>query len=193
MGALDSAVRSGRATYAGISSYGPETSRRAIGILRDLGTPCVVNQVSYSMLNRWIEPDLLPLLHESGVGCVGFSPLAQGLLTSKYLDGIPDDARAATPGPLRPEFLSAPNLERVRALQHIAQRRDQSLAQLAIQWSIRDPRLSTVIVGARTLRQLDDSLDSLDGTELTANDLDEIDRFAVDGHLDLWEASSQAH
>ena len=189
MGALDTAVRSGRAIYAGISSYGPESTRRAVEILTDLGTPCVVNQVSYSMLNRWIEDDLLSVLDEAGVGCVGFSPLAQGLLTSKYLDGIPDGTRASAPGPLRPEFLSDENLGRVRALAAIATARGQSLAQLAIQWSLRDPRVSTVIAGARTVAQLDETLDALDGPALTADELDEIDRHAVDGAVDLWAAS----
>ncbi|CAN5837126.1 L-glyceraldehyde 3-phosphate reductase [soil metagenome] len=192
MGALDTAVRSGRATYVGISSYGPEATARAVQILADLGTRCVVNQVSYSMLNRWIEPELLPQLEAAGVGCVGFSPLAQGLLTSKYLDGVPDGTRAATPGPLRPEFLSDDNLERVRALNGIAEQRGQSLAQLAIQWSLRDPQLTAVVAGARTVRQLDDTLDALDAPELTDVELAEIDRFAVDGELNLWAASSRA-
>lgn len=192
MGALDTAVRSGRAIYVGISSYGPEATARAVQILADLGTPCVVTQVSYSMLNRWIEPELLPQLETAGVGCVGFSPLAQGLLTSKYLNGVPAGTRAATPGPLRPEFLSDANLERVRSLNDIAERRGQSLAQMAIQWSLRDPRLTTVVAGARTVRQLDDTLDALEASELTDGELAEIDRYAVDGDLNLWAASSRA-
>ncbi|MEX2627770.1 MAG: aldo/keto reductase [Ilumatobacteraceae bacterium] len=192
MGALDTAVQSGRAIYAGISSYGPEPTRRAIEILNQLGTPCIVHQASYSMLNRWIEEELLDLLELAGVGCVGFSPLAQGLLTDKYLGGVPDDSRAAKPGPLRPEFLRDENLQRVRALNDIAAGRGQSLAQLAIQWTLRDPRITTVVAGARTLAQLDETIDALDGPELTADELAEIDRYAVDGEVNLWARSSEA-
>lgn len=190
MGALDTAVRSGRALYAGISSYGPEMTRRAVAILADLGTPCLVNQVSYSMLNRWIEAELLDVLGELGVGCVGFSPLAQGMLTNKYLSGVPQGTRAASTGPLRPEFMSDGNLERVRALDEIAGRRGQTLAQLAVQWTLRDPRVSTVIVGARTVAQLDDTLDALSGPPLSEEELADLDRFAIDGDVDLWARSS---
>lgn len=190
MGALDTAVRSGRALYAGISSYGPEATRRAIAILADLGTPCLVHQASYSMLNRWIEDELLDVLGDAGVGCVGFSPLAQGLLTDKYLDGIPAGTRASAPGPLRPEFLNDANLARVRALDAIARGRGQTLAQLAVQWTLRDPRISTVLVGARTVEQLDDTLDALDGAPLDRDELVAIDAHAVDGEVNLWARSS---
>jgi L-glyceraldehyde 3-phosphate reductase len=192
MGALDTAVRSGRALYVGISSYGPEPTRRALAILAELGTPCVVHQVSYSMLNRWIEDELLDVLGEAGVGCVGFSPLAQGLLTTKYLDGVPEGTRAAAPGPLRPEFLSEENIARVRALDLIARERGQTLAQLAVQWTLRDPRVATVITGARTLQQLDDTLDATNGAPLDAEVLAAIDDHAVDGSVNLWARSSQA-
>ena len=192
MGALDTAVRSGRALYVGISSYGPEPTRRALAILKELGTPCVVNQVSYSMLNRWIEAELLDILGDAGVGCVGFSPLAQGLLTTKYLDGIPTGTRAASPGPLRPEFLSADNIARVRALDTIARDRGQTLAQLAVQWTLRDPRITTVVTGARTIGQLDDTLDAVGGPPLDAEALAAIDEHAVDGGVNLWARSSQA-
>ena len=192
MGALDTAVRSGRALYAGISSYGPEMTRRAVEILDELGTPCIVNQVSYSMLNRWIETDLLDVLGELGVGGVGFSPLAQGMLTDKYLDGIPDGSRAASSGPLRPEFMTDENLAHVRALDEIARGRGQTLAQLAVQWTLRDPRMATVIVGARTVAQLDDTLDSLSAPELGDDELATIDRYAIDGSLNLWARSSDA-
>jgi L-glyceraldehyde 3-phosphate reductase len=192
MGALDTAVRSGRALYVGISSYGPEPTRRALAILAELGTPCVVHQVSYSMLNRWIEDELLDVLGEAGVGCVGFSPLAQGLLTTKYLDGVPEGTRASSPGPLRPEFLSEENIARVRSLDVIARDRGQTLAQLAVQWTLRDPRVATVITGARTLQQLDDTLDATNGAPLDAEVLAAIDDHAVDGSVNLWARSSQA-
>ncbi|MFN3254764.1 MAG: aldo/keto reductase [Ilumatobacter sp.] len=190
MGALDTAVRSGRALYAGISSYGPEATRRAIAILAELGTPCLVHQASYSMLNRWIEDELLDVLGDAGVGCVGFSPLAQGLLSDKYLDGIPTGSRASAPGPLRPEFLSDANLARVRALDAIARRRGQTLAQLAVQWTLRDPRIATVLVGARTVEQLDDTLDALESPALDQDELLAIDVHAVDGEVNLWARSS---
>lgn len=192
IGALDTAVRSGRALYAGISSYGPESTKQALEIFAELGTPCVVNQVSYSMLNRWIETELLDVLADAGVGCVGFSPLAQGLLTDKYLDGVPEGTRAASAGSLRPEFLSDDNIARVRALDAIAKRRGQTLAQLAVQWTLRDERVTTVIAGARTVAQLDDTLDAVDAAPLGDDELDEIDRHAVDGSVNLWARSSDA-
>lgn len=144
------------------------------------------------MLNRWIEEELLDVLDGAGAGCIGFSPLAQGLLTDRYLDGVPAGTRAAAPGPLRPEFLSPANLERVRALDVIARRRGQSLAQLAIQWAVRDPRVASVVIGARTVTQLDDTLDGVDGPPLTPEELDEIDTHAVDGDIDLWARSRTA-
>jgi len=191
MGALDTAVRSGRALYAGISSYGPEMTRRAVAILSELGTPCLVNQVSYSMLNRWIEKELLDVLEAFGVGCVGFSPLAQGLLSDKYLAGVPDGTRASRPGPLRPEFMSEENLERVRGLHDIARSRGQSLAQLALQWALRDPRMATVIIGARTVSQLDDSLDALASPPLDDAELAAVEALAIDGSVNLWARSSE--
>jgi L-glyceraldehyde 3-phosphate reductase len=143
MGALDTAVRSGRALYAGISSYSPEKTREAHAILRDLGTPLLIHQPSYSLLNRWIEPDLLDTLGELGVGCIGFSPLAQGMLTDKYLDGIPADSRAAENSSLSPDLLTDEALEKIRALNEIARGRGQSLAQLALAWTLRDPRMTS--------------------------------------------------
>ncbi|MAT05947.1 MAG: aldo/keto reductase [Acidimicrobiaceae bacterium] len=190
MGALDTAVRSGRALYAGISSYGPDKTREAAAILADLGTPCLVNQVSYSMLNRWIEAELLDVLGDLGIGGVGFSPLAQGMLTDKYLERVPDGTRASHSGPLRPEFLSDENLANVRELDRIARRRGQTLAQLAIQWTLRDPRICTVVAGARTVAQLDDTLDALTAPPLDDAELAEIEQFAVDGSVNLWSRSS---
>lgn len=192
MGALHTAVTSGRALYVGISSYGPAPTRRALEILNELGTPCLVHQSSYSMLNRWVENELLDVLEASGVGFVGFSPLAQGLLTDKYLNDVPEDSRGSRPGPLRPEFLSEENLNRARALQEIAIGRGQTLAQLAIQWTLRDPKVSTVVAGARTLQQLDDTLDACNGPALTSEELEIIDTYAVEGNINLWARSSEA-
>lgn len=192
MGALHTAVTSGRALYVGISSYSAATTREALSILRDLGTPCVAHQASYSMLNRWIEDELLDVLDAGGAGCVGFSPLGQGLLTDKYLDGVPEGSRASAPGPLRPEFLSNDNLERVRHLHEIAAERGMTLAQLAIRWAIRDRRVASVVVGARTVDQIDGTLDALAAAPLTEADLAAIDEFAVDGSIDLWERSRTA-
>ena len=158
MGALDTAVRSGRALYAGISSYSPEKTREAHAILRDLGTPLLIHQPSYSLLNRWIEPDLLDTLGELGVGCIGFSPLAQGMLTDKYLDGIPADSRAAENSSLSPDLLTDEALEKIRALNEIARGRGQSLAQLALAWTLRDPRMTSTLIGASSVAQLEDSL-----------------------------------
>jgi L-glyceraldehyde 3-phosphate reductase len=189
MGALDHAVRSGRALYVGISSYGSAATRRAVELLNDLGTPCVVHQASYSMLNRWIEDELLEVLDEAGVGCVGFSPLGQGLLTDRYLGGIPADSRGAQPGPMKPEFLVEGNLERARALAEIAQQMGCSLAQLAIRWALRHGRLTSVVVGASTVAQLDELLDAVVFDDLSHDQLAEIDRFAVDSGIDLWETS----
>jgi L-glyceraldehyde 3-phosphate reductase len=189
MGALDTAVRSGRALYAGISSYGPQATRRALDILRELGTPCLVHQASYSMLNRWIEDELLDVLDDAGVGCLGFSPLGQGLLTDRYLAGVPAHSRGAKSGPLKPEFLSDENLTRARALDQIARRQGCSLAQLAIRWALRDTRVTSVVVGASSVEQLDELLDAVDLPELSSQELAEIDQFAVDGGIDLWERS----
>ena len=192
MGALDHAVRRGKALYAGISSYSPELTRQAAAILRGLGTPCLIHQPSYSMFNRWIEDGLLDTLGELGIGCIAFSPLAQGMLTGKYLNGVPADARAAKGGSLSERFMTAENLERVRALNAIAARRGQSLAQMALAWVLRDARVTTALIGARTVAQLDDSLDALNNLAFTADELAEIDRHAIDGNLNLWRASSIA-
>lgn len=192
MGALDHAVRQGKALYVGVSSYSPEMTRRAAGILKDLGTPCLIHQPSYSMLNRWVEDELLDTLEELGVGCIAFSPLAQGLLTSKYLNAVPDDARAARPGSFDQKLLTPENLERVRKLNDIARRRGQSLAQMAIAWVLRDPRVASALIGARTVAQLGDSLDALKNTDFSDEELAEIDAFATEGGIDLWRTSSSA-
>lgn len=192
MGALDHVVRQGKALYVGISSYSPEMTRRAAAILKDLGTPCLIHQPSYSMLNRWIEGGLLDTLADLGIGCIAFSPLAQGMLTNKYLSGKPADARAAKGGTLRAHFLSDENLARVRALDAIAQRRGQTLAQMAIAWVLRDPRVTSALIGARTVEQLDNSLDALANTAFSPEELAEIDGHAEDGEINLWKTSSTA-
>ena len=187
MGALVSAVQQGKALYAGISSYGAERTREAAVILRQMGVPLLIHQPSYSMLNRWIEDGLLAALEELGVGCIAFSPLAQGLLTGKYLEGIPEGSRAGKQNAsLRKEFLSEKNLMCVRALNEIAKGRGQTLAQLAIAWVLRSPAVTSALIGARNVEQLDDSLDALKKLEFTAAELEEIDRQAQEGDLDLW-------
>jgi L-glyceraldehyde 3-phosphate reductase len=191
MGALDTAVRSGRALYAGISSYSAQKTREAEAILRDMGTPLLIHQPSYSLLNRWIEPDLLDALGELGVGCIVFSPLAQGMLTDKYLDGIPADSRAAENSSLAPDLLTDEAMERIRALNEIAQGRGQSLAQLALAWTLRDPRVTSTLIGASSVRQLEDNVATLDKLELGDDELAEIDRYAVDSGINIWAASSR--
>ena len=190
MGALDTAVRSGRALYAGISSYSPERTAEAAAILRELGTPLFIHQPSYSMLNRWIEGGLLDTLTELGAGCIAFSPLAQGMLTSKYLDGVPPDSRMAEGSSLSPEWLTEQNLAHIRALHALAQRRGQSLAQLALAWALRDVRVTSVLVGASSVAQLEDSVAALDNLDLDDDELAEIDAHAVEGGIDLWRTSS---
>ena len=180
MGALDTAVRQGKALYVGISSYSAEKTKEAYEILRDLGTPLLIHQPSYSMLNRWIEDDLLDTLGKLGVGCIVFSPLAQGMLTDKYLDGIPADSRAAQNGSLSQEMLTDETLERIRALNEIAARRGQSLAQLALAWALRDERVTSALVGASSVQQLEANLAALDKLDFTDDELAEIDRYAVD-------------
>ncbi|OWJ68581.1 L-glyceraldehyde 3-phosphate reductase [Inquilinus limosus] len=192
MGALDHVVRQGKALYVGISSYSPEATRQAAAILKDLGTPCLIHQPSYSMLNRWIEDGLLDTLEDLGIGCIAFSPLAQGMLTSKYLDGVPEDSRAKRGRSLQSRLLSEGNIARIRELNAIAQRRGQTLAQMALSWVLRDPRVTSALIGARSVAQLDDSLDALKGAPLAAEELAEIDRHALDGGIDLWRASSTA-
>src|SRR5215203_3847453 len=189
--ALDTAVRSGRALYAGISSYSSERTRAAAAILRDLGTPLLIHQPSYSMLNRWIEDDaLLDTLADVGAGCIAFSPLAQGLLTDRYLNGVPNDSRVATGGAMSQDMLTEDRLARVRALNGVAARRGQSLAQLALVWALRDPRMTSLVIGASSVPQLEDSLGALADTELSADELADIDRHALDSGIDLWAASS---
>jgi L-glyceraldehyde 3-phosphate reductase len=190
MGALDAAVRQGKARYVGISSYGPRRTEEAALILRELGTPLLIHQPSYSMLNRWIEPELLDVLDREGVGCIVFSPLAQGLLTSRYLNGVPEDSRMRTAKSLHEEMLSEDNLARVRALNEIAQRRGQSLAQMAVAWVLRDPRITSALIGASSVAQLEQNVAALDKLDFDPSELEEIDRYAVDAGINLWASSS---
>jgi L-glyceraldehyde 3-phosphate reductase len=190
MGALAHLHRQGKALYVGISSYSPELTRKAAAILRSERVPLLIHQPSYSMLNRWVESELLETLDDLGVGCIAFSPLAQGMLTSKYLSGVPKGARADKGGSLSAALLSGDNLERVRALNNIAKERGQSLAQMAIAWVLRDPRVTSALIGARTVEQLDDSLDALKNTGFSEQELKAIDRFANEGNIDLWKVSA---
>jgi len=187
LGALDSAVRQGKALYVGISSYSDERTQQAITILRDLGTPLLIHQPSYSMLNRWIENGLLDVLDEQGVGCIAFSPLGQGLLTDKYLDGVSKDSRAAKDdSSLAAQLLNDENLARVRGLAEIAHERGQKMAQLAIAWALRNPVVTSVLLGASSVEQLDENLDALNNLEFTDEELKRIDQFAVESGIDLW-------
>ncbi|MEU6427003.1 L-glyceraldehyde 3-phosphate reductase [Microbispora sp. NPDC046973] len=190
MGALAHAVRSGKALYAGISSYSPERTRQAAAILREMGTPLLIHQPSYSMLNRWIENGLLDVLEEEGAGCIAFSPLAQGMLTDRYLKGIPKDSRAAQGKSLDPSLLTEESLRHVRRLNEIAGQRGQSLAQMALAWALRDPRVTSVLIGASSVEQLDDSLDAINRLDFTQDELDAIDKDAVECGINLWAASS---
>ncbi len=192
MGALHTAVQQGKARYVGISSYGPERTREAADILRRMGAPLLIHQPSYSMLNRWIEEELLDVLADEGVGCIAFSPLAQGLLTDRYLDGIPDGSRAAQGKSLDEDMLSDTNLKRVRALNEIAKSRGQTLAQLALAWALRDERVTTALVGASSVGQLDANLDALDGPDLSADELTAIDEHAVDSGINMWAGSHRS-
>jgi len=192
MGALVTAVQQGKALYVGISSYSPERTRKGAEILKNSGVPLLIHQPSYSMLNRWIEKQLLATLDELGAGCIAFSPLAQGLLTSKYLKGVPADSRAtAQNSSLLKGFLGEENLERVRALNDIAKSRGQTLAQMAIAWVLRDRRVTSALIGARNLEQLDDSLDAVKKLDFTAAELAEIDRHAQDSGIDLWKQARE--
>ncbi|HWU14323.1 MAG TPA: L-glyceraldehyde 3-phosphate reductase [Caulobacter sp.] len=190
MGALAHLHRQGKALYVGISSYSPELTRQAAAILKSEGVPLLIHQPSYSMLNRWIEDELLDTLEDLGVGCIAFSPLAQGMLTGKYLGGVPQDSRAAREGSLGGHLLSADNLVRIQALNRIAQARGQSLAQMALAWALRDPRVTSALIGARTVAQLEDSLAALNTLGFTPEELAEIDRHATEGAIDLWKVSS---
>jgi len=187
MGALAQAVRQGKALYAGISSYSPERTREAAQILRNEGVPLLIHQPSYSMLNRWVEKELLGTLEELGVGCIAFSPLAQGLLTNKYLKGMPENSRARGEGSFQKEFLNEENLKRVRALNEIARGRGQSLAQMAIAWVLRDKRVTSALIGAHSVEQLDNSLDAVKNLQFTESELREIDRHAQEGMIDIWK------
>jgi L-glyceraldehyde 3-phosphate reductase len=192
MGALDTAVRSGRALYAGISSYSSERTLEAATILRQLGTPLFIHQPSYSMLNRWIEGGLLDALAEVGAGCIAFSPLAQGMLTSKYLGDVPAESRMARNTSLSPDLLTEQNLTHIRALNAVAGQRGQTLAQLALAWALRDERMTSVIVGASSVAQLEDNVTALERLDIADDELAEIDRHAVEGGIDLWRDSSSS-
>ena len=190
MGAVHTAVQQGKALYAGISSYSPEKTREAATILRDLGTPLLIHQPSYSLLNRWIEPELLDALEAVGAGCITFSPLAQGMLTDKYLNGIPEGSRATQNSSLSPDLLTDQALEKIRALNEIATGRGQSLAQLALAWTLRDARVTSTLIGASSVQQLEDSLGSLRKLDFSTDELAEIDRYATETGLNLWARSS---
>ena len=189
--ALAHAVRQGKALYVGISSYGPQGTREAAELLSAEGVRLLIHQPSYSMLNRWVEHELLDTLSVLGVGCIAFSPLAQGMLTAKYLKGVPEYSRARQNGSFSKEFLTGENLERVRALNRIASSRNQTLAQMAIAWVLRDSRVTSALIGARTVEQLDDSLDALKSLTFSNEELAEIDRHATEGGIDLWRAVSK--
>jgi L-glyceraldehyde 3-phosphate reductase len=191
MGALDTAVRQGKALYVGISSYSAAKTREAAAILGELGTPLLINQPSYSMLNRWIEPELIDTLGELGVGCIVFSPLAQGMLTDKYVDGIPQGSRASRPASLSPELLTEQALTKIRALNAIAARRGQTLAQMALAWTLRDPRVTAALIGASSVAQLEDNVAALERLEFTEEELDEIDRYATESEINIWAESSR--
>jgi L-glyceraldehyde 3-phosphate reductase len=190
MGALDTAVRSGRALYAGISSYSPEKTKEAYEILEALGTPLLIHQPSYSLLNRWIEPELLDTLGELGVGCICFSPLAQGMLTNKYLDGIPADSRMAENSSLSSDLLTEETLSKIRALNDHAQGRGQSLAQMSLAWTLRDQRMTSTLIGASSVAQLEDSLGAIRNLDFSADELELIDRYATESQINLWARSS---
>jgi L-glyceraldehyde 3-phosphate reductase len=192
MGALDAAVRQGKALYVGISSYSPERTRAAAALLRALGTPLLIHQPSYSLLNRWIEPELLDTLDELGVGCIGFSPLAQGLLTDRYLEGIPAGSRASRPSSLTPELVTGEKLELVRSLNEIAARRGQSLAQMALAWTLRDRRMTSTLVGASSVEQLEANVAALDRLDFSEDELAAIDRHAIDSGINIWSRSSES-
>lgn len=190
-GALDSLVRAGKALYVGISSYSAQRTREAVEILRAMGTPLLIHQPSYSMLNRWVEEEgLLDALGETGVGCIAFSPLAQGMLTNKYLKGIPEGSRAAQGKSLDPALLTDTALKHIRALDRLAKTRGQTLAQMALAWALRDPRVTSVLIGASSVEQLDDSLDAVKKLRFTKDELAKIDKHAQDTGINLWKTSS---
>jgi len=191
MGALAQAVRQGKALYVGISSYSPEATRQCAAILKSEGVPLLIHQPSYSLLNRWIETGLLDTLDEVGAGCIAFSPLAQGLLTDKYLNGVPENSRAAAKGSFLESFLNENNLKQVRALNELAKQRGQSLAQMAIAWTLRDPRVTSALIGARNVQQLDNSLDALNNLSFSESELQSIDQHAKDANIDLWKEARE--
>jgi L-glyceraldehyde 3-phosphate reductase len=192
MGALDAAVRQGKALYVGVSSYSADRTREAASILRGLGTPLLIHQPSYSLLNRWIEAGLLDALEDEGIGCIGFSPLAQGMLSDKYLDGIPEGTRAARPSSLSPELITPEALGRIRALREIAERRGQTLAQMALAWTLREPRVTSTLAGASSVAQVEENVAALDQLDFSPEELAEIDRYATDSGINIWAASSAA-
>src|SRR5713101_3107604 len=189
MGALDTAVHQGKALYVGISSYSARRTKEAAAILRRMGTPLLIHQPSYSMFNRWIEPDLLGVLGDEGIGCIVFSPLAQGLLTDRYLNGVPAGSRASQAGSFSKDLLSDATLAKVRALNQLAQRRGQTVAQMALAWTLRDARVTSTLVGASSVAQLEQNVGAVDTLEFSADELREIDRYATDSRIDLWAAS----
>ncbi len=190
LGALDTAVRQGKALYVGVSSYSAGRTEEAVRILRELGTPLLIHQPSYSMLNRWIEGGLLDVLEREGIGGIVFSPLAQGMLTDRYLHGIPEDSRAARDDTFSPKMLTGENLERVRALNEIAARRGQSLAQLALAWTLRDERVTSALIGASSVAQLEQNLAALQHLDFDTEELADIDRYAQEGSVNLWASAS---
>jgi L-glyceraldehyde 3-phosphate reductase len=190
MGALATAVRQGKALYAGVSSYSAARTREAAQILGELGTPLLIHQPSYSMLNRWIEPELLDVLADEGAGCIVFSPLAQGMLTDKYLHGIPEGSRASRTATLSPELITNETIEKIRALNEIASARGQSLAQMALAWTLRDPRVTSALAGASSVEQLETNVAALERTDFTDEELAEIDRHATESGINLWATSS---
>jgi len=192
MGALVTAVQQGKAHYVGVSSYSAETTREAARILGEFRVPLLIHQPSYSMLNRWIEPELLAVLEEEGIGCIVFSPLAQGMLTDKYLDGIPEGSRASRSATLSPDLLTDEALEKIRSLNEIAKRRGQSLAQMALAWTLRDPRVTSALAGASSVEQLEANVAAVARVDFTDDELAEIEKYATESGINLWAASSSA-
>jgi len=190
MGALDAAVRQGKALYVGISSYSAAKTREAAAILQGLGTPLLIHQPSYSMLNRWIEPELLDTLEEEGIGCIGFSPLAQGMLTDRYLDGIPEGSRASRPATLSPDLITDETMAKIRALNDLAAGRGQTLAQMALAWTLRDPRMTSTVMGASSIEQLEDNVGALEKLDFSEDELAEIDKYATESDINLWARST---
>jgi L-glyceraldehyde 3-phosphate reductase len=192
MGALDAAVRAGKALYVGVSSYSPAHTARAAAILRELGTPLLIHQPSYSMFNRWIEPELLDVLEREGVGCIAYTALAQGLLTDRYLSGVPADSRAAQGKSLDQSTITEEKLARIQALNEIAIERGQTLAQMALAWVLRDGRMTSTLIGASTVEQLEENVAAVQHLDFSAEELTEIDQYAVESGVDLWAEARQA-